>query len=436
MRQSLVYVMALSALCVAAYCAPRSLEDYKAVYEKESASIESTYQEKVNLGLSSYGQSLDTIAEQFKKAGDLNGMLALKQERGRFQKESSVPNGVSPDLPQLIQKAQSLHQQSLERVMDFRAEDLKRLTDSYVRRLVSIKKELVFQEKLDEAVAVNLEIKRVEFIVADLESRMPEAGPSPTQSIPPAGKAPLAPKPGQEMSIDLGNGIKMEFVWIPAGSFQMGSPDGETGRKDNEGPAHEVTISSGFWMGKYEVTQEQYGQVTGNNPSQFNGDDNPVERVTWNDAKAFCKTVTTKTGETCRLPTEAEWEYACRAGTSTKYCTGDSQGALFRAGWNRGNSEGKAHAVGGKKPNAWGLYDMQGNVWEWCEDWYGANYYGKSPSTDPQGAAAGLRRVTRGGSWCHPTDYFRVAVRSDCPPTRSYDSLGFRACLSQVSSRP
>jgi len=217
--------------------------------------------------------------------------------------------------------------------------------------------------------------------------------------------------------------VKMEFVWIPAGRFQMGADEGS----GDEKPVHTVTISKGFWMGKYEVTQEQYEQVAGSNPSKFKGSKNPVEKVNWHHAKAFCEAVTKKTGRTVRLPTEAEWEYACRAGTTTRYYTGDYESDLAEAGWWGGNSGKKTHPVGQKIPNAWGLYDMHGNVWEWCEDWYGK--YPSGSVTDPTGPATGSARVFRGGSWIDAAGKCRVAYRHGINPDYADALIGFRVCL-------
>jgi len=241
-------------------------------------------------------------------------------------------------------------------------------------------------------------------------------------------------KPGKETVIDLGDGVEMEFVWIPPGEFTMGSPSGEKGRKADEGPIRNVTISKGFWMGKYEVSQEQYAQMTGENPSKFKGDHHPVERVSWDDGAAFCRVLTTKTGKAFRLPTEAEWEYACRAGTTTIYHAGENESDLAKAGWYKGNSGGMTHPVGKKEPNAWGLHDMHGNVWEWCWDWYGS--YSSGSQADPRGPASGKRRVYRGGSWSRfdGAGYCRAARRSVnyFPGHPDAAGIGFRVARSSV----
>jgi len=231
---------------------------------------------------------------------------------------------------------------------------------------------------------------------------------------------------GDEQSVDLGDGVKLELVWIPAGGFTMGSPADERDRSDKE-TQHRVTLTKGFWLGKYEVTQEQYQQVTGSNPSKFKGAKNPVESVSWDDAKAFCEVLAKKLGKTVRLPTEAEWEYVCRAGTTTRFYTGDSESRLAGAAWYSRNCDDATHPVGEKKPNAWGLYDMHGNVWEWCEDWYGG--YPSGNVTDPRGPAYGSLRVIRGGSWSGFASYCRVGYRFGNYPDSGSNYVGFRACL-------
>ena len=233
------------------------------------------------------------------------------------------------------------------------------------------------------------------------------------------------------VTLNLGKGVTMKLVRIRRGRFMMGSPNSEEGRKAEEGPQHLVTISKPFYMGVTEVTQAQYEAVMGTNPSANKGPTNPVEYVTWNDATEFCRKLSERTHRTVRLPTEAEWEYACRAGTTTRFSFGDSDRALGDYAWHKGNSAGTSHPVGQKKPNAWGLYDMHGNVWEWCADWYGS--YPTGPSTDPQGAASGDKRVFRGRTWYHlVTADFRCASRNALPPTDPgwRGDLGFRCAMT------
>jgi len=237
-----------------------------------------------------------------------------------------------------------------------------------------------------------------------------------------AGKSKFSPA---SLTLDLGNGVTMKLVLIRPGRFMMGSPDAEQGHKSEEGPQHEVVITKPFYMGVTEVTQAQYEAVMGTNPSKFKGPTNPVENVSWDDAVEFCQRLSEKTRKTFRLPTEAEWEYACRAGTKTRFSFGDSDEGLEEYAWYKKNSGDTTHPVGRKKPNPWGLYDMHGNVWEWSADWFGS--YASGASTDPQGAGSGERRVVRGGSWCNAGAVgFRCATRRrDAPAFRPHD-FGFR----------
>jgi hypothetical protein len=243
-----------------------------------------------------------------------------------------------------------------------------------------------------------------------------ECVPKPVE--PPPAPVAVGPKAGDVKVLDLPGGVKLELCWIPAGEFMMGSNE-----SDDEKPVHRVKIAKGFWMGKYPVTQEQYEAVTGDNPSYFKGDRNPVEQVSWDEAVAFCGEIG------ARLPTEAEWEYACRAGSKTAYYTGNREADLARAGWYETNSGAKTQPVGKKVANAWGLYDMHGNVWEWCQDWYDKSYYENSPDEDPQGPGSGSARVLRGGSWINPPVNCRSANRRRDFPDYRYVTIGFRVCL-------
>jgi formylglycine-generating enzyme required for sulfatase activity len=204
------------------------------------------------------------------------------------------------------------------------------------------------------------------------------------------------PAAGQERQ-DPVSGI--DFIWVAEGCFQMGSPDNEAERGPDEDPVHEVCVD-GFWMGKYEVTQTQWEKVMGSNPSFFTWDSRPVENVSWNDTQEFLQKLNAQAGkEIYRLPTEAEWEYAARAGTETAYSFGADAARLDEYAWYKSNSGNKTHPVGLLKPNDWGFYDMYGNVTEWCQDWYESGYYSQSPSKNPQGPSSGKYRVQRGGSW-------------------------------------
>jgi formylglycine-generating enzyme required for sulfatase activity len=221
-----------------------------------------------------------------------------------------------------------------------------------------------------------------------------------------------------------------QMVFVKGGTFTMGctaEQGGDCG--GDERPAHRVAVGD-FYLGKYEVTQAQWRAVMGSNPSFFKGCDRcPVENVSWDDAQEFIRRLNQLTGKRYRLPTEAEWEYAARGGELSrgyKYAGSDDPDAVA---WYDGNSGGKTHPVGGKTPNELGLYDMTGNVWEWCQDWYGSDYYSGSPSANPQGPASGSFRVYRGGSWYFIAKNCRVADRFYYSPDYRSSNLGFRLCL-------
>ena len=231
------------------------------------------------------------------------------------------------------------------------------------------------------------------------------------------------------------------MVIIPPGTFRMGSPTNEVDRYPREGPQTAVTISRWFWMGKYDVTQGEYLAVMGSNPSYFTGDTNrPVEQVTWFEAADYCATLTQReraagriaANSVYRLPTEAEWEYACRGWTSDRrFSYGDDPGYtnLANYAWYNGNSGGTTHPVGQKLPNPWGLYDLHGNVYEWCQDWWSANLPG-GIAIDPQGPATGSDRVVRGGGWNYVGRYCRSARRDYSDPSYRFYDIGFRVVLA------
>lgn len=215
----------------------------------------------------------------------------------------------------------------------------------------------------------------------------------------------------------------------------MGSPDSEEGRWDDEGPVHEVEISAGFWLGKYEVTQEQWELVMETSP--WSGQDfvasepsHPAVYISWDDVQRFIAKLNDAEGEALyRLPSEAEWEYACRAGSATRWSFGDDESQLTHYAWSWENAwdvgEQYAHAVGQKEPNAWGLYDMHGNVWEWVQDWY-AYSYNSSPRVDPPGPSSGSSRVIRGGGFGNAAQGVRSASRDNYSPADRYAVIGMR----------
>ena len=225
------------------------------------------------------------------------------------------------------------------------------------------------------------------------------------------------------------NSIGMKLAYIAPGEFLMGSPKTEVGREGHE-TQHKVTLTKGYFIGVYTVTQAQWRAVMGEGASRFKGDNLPVDEVVWSDAVSFCKKLSEKEGRRYRLPTEAEWEFACRAGTTTVFNTGDDEAALAEAGWFGGKSDtDSTHPVGQKKPNAWGLYDMHGNVWQWCNDGFGPHPH--DAVTDPVGSADESRHVLRGGDWRCPPRLCRSAKRFGSASNYRDDVFrGFRVVLS------
>jgi len=230
------------------------------------------------------------------------------------------------------------------------------------------------------------------------------------------------------------NSAGMLMMPIPAGEFLMGSQDVQHSLCR---PVHRVTLSESFYLGAFEVTQQQYSQVMNqelsDGDSRTKGPQNPVENVSWEEASEFCRRLSElkpekALGRVYRLPTEAEWEHACRAGTVTKFSFGDDRAKLSEYGWFADNADSMTHPVGRKKPNAWGLYDMHGNVWEWCSDWYGS--YQSEATVDPRGPELGSLRVDRGGGWAYDDWYCESAIRGWLVPTLKSNFVGFRVAFN------
>ena len=234
------------------------------------------------------------------------------------------------------------------------------------------------------------------------------------------------PKAGMTRTLTLPGGATMEMIWCEPGSFMMGSPVSEEGRFEDE-PQHQVTLTKGFWLGRFEVTQAQWTSVMGTNPSRFKGPNRPVETVSWSDCQAFIGKVHAASGLAVRLPTEAEWEYACRAG-STGAVAGS--GFLGEMAWYDENSEDQTHEVGIHQPNAWGFHDMHGNVLEWCSDWFAKPDTMDTAAVDPKGPAAGSFRMLRGGCWFYFARDCRSAYRLKRDPDLRNSIYGFRLACS------
>ncbi|WP_417912548.1 SUMF1/EgtB/PvdO family nonheme iron enzyme [Candidatus Electronema sp. TJ] len=255
------------------------------------------------------------------------------------------------------------------------------------------------------------------------------ARPAQAQAAPPQQQAAAPPLPQPKQGDALMNeAAGMEFVYVPGGCFKMGSPVGEKGRFDWEGPEHEVCVN-GFWMSRYEVTQEQWLKIMGSNPSSLKKNQHPVENVSWHDAQEFLARLNKRSGRTYRLPTEAEWEYACRAGGGGKYCGSDNPDAVA---WHEENSSGSTRPAGRKQANAFGLHDMSGNVWEWCADKFDKNYYAIGGArNNPRGPADGDEQVVRGGSAGSRAHNCRAAFRFKNRPDYRENLIGFRVVMQQ-----
>ena len=233
---------------------------------------------------------------------------------------------------------------------------------------------------------------------------------------------------GSVIIIPVKNGINIEMVKVEAGSFNMGATPEMENPNEDEKPVHRVTLTNNYYIGKYEVTQALWKIVMGSNPSNSKGDNLPVEKVSWNDCQKFISKLNKLTGKSFRLPTEAEWEYAARGGNKSRGYQYSGSNTIGDVAWYDGNSGSKTHAVGTKQPNELGAFDMTGNVWEWCQDWF--NRYSSSPQTNPIGAVSGSCRVYRGGSCCY-SGYCRCSCRFDGTPDFRNGDLGLRLVLSE-----
>ena len=233
------------------------------------------------------------------------------------------------------------------------------------------------------------------------------------------------------ITIPVKDGISIDMVRVEAGTFTMGATAEMKDPNDDEKPTHRVTLTNDYYIGKYEVTQALWKAVMGNNPSNFKGDNLPVEKVSWDDCQEFISKLNRITGKTLRLPTEAEWEYAARGGNKSRGYQYSGSNNLSDVAWFRGNSGGKPHAVGTKQPNELGIYDMSGNVDEWCQDWYWYGAYSSSSQVNPTGANSGSYRVCRGGSWGCIARICRSSYRYCGTPVSRYTFLGLRLVLSE-----
>ena len=403
------------------------LNGYKQVYqlqiELDNLEKEAIEMAKVAINLEQY---LKPIIGQFQGLIDRVATIDSELSRSVSEVESLVQNILSSESALSFRKNENLSASLLNFLV----------TSEEKRGRLAIALERAEQEGWqwteveipDEEIELETTIQRINNHVIERVGNFSTSvvGDSP---IPPQTQPETALGDKTSFTEKLPKRVKLEMVSLPAGKFTMGSPE-----SDSEKPPHQVKVNS-FAIGKYPITQAQYEAVMGTNPSHFeNNPQNPVEQVSWDDAQAFCEKLSRITGKTYRLPTEAEWEYACRAGTTTRYYFGDNDNQLGDYAWYRENSNNTTHPVGQKKPNGWGIYDMSGNVWEWCEDDWHENYIG-APNEGTAWIDNDNRsqspKCLRGGSWRYLPLFCRSAYRYWFYPGIHYNYIGFRvACVS------
>jgi len=408
------------------YRLERDLEIDDELYQKMDILLH-----QVKMGGSAEGQSRGEVAQkqprQEEKGRGQAELERIQREREKLRKEREELERKKKEEERRKQEEARKKKQKEEEIK--RREEQKR--KERIRKVISEAESLAKSgEQLIEKKEFNEALKKLQKAKRKLEEEnLDSAGI--VNKIEEAKKLEKEEKKKKEAPKGITNSIGMEMVYIPAGEFDMGSPDSEKGRFKDEGPVHRVKISKPFYIGRYPVTQKQWEEVMGSNPSFFKGDNRPVERVSWNNVQEFIKRLNEMEGtDKYRLPTEAEWEYAARAGTQTAYSFGDDPSKLGEYAWYGGNSRWETHPVGQKKPNPWGLYDVHGNVWEWVQDWYDLDYYAKSPRVDPQGPSSGSGRVGRGGGWFINARNCRSAYRYYNGPSSSNCYLGFRLVRS------
>ena len=375
------------------------------VMQKQIADAIKVYGEKKEVYRKDVLELFERKERNARDKGDLKKLNLIKKEKDAF-----FENGKDPTLFFVTDQKRFLELAKLDLIKAYE----KTIKDCLKMKLDEEAEG--FSKELEELMAGNIKAKAKGEIKVEEKKAKPIflKAPFSAEAAKNAQKE-LAKSLGKliEAKIDLGNGVKLEMVLIPAGKFMMGSPASEVGRVDNE-TQHEVTLTKPFYMGKYEVTQEQWQLVMGNNPNNPKGAKLPVTNVSWNDCQDFIKKLNARRNGVYRLPTEAEWEYACRAGTKTIYSFGDVI-TKDDAHWGAKQVAESLKGVGNYKPNAFGLYDMHGNAWEYCEDWKAD--YPEGAETDPKGPPTGEHSVLRGGSYANPESAARSSFRNDDSPT-------------------
>ena len=481
MKNMMRTVAGLLAAAMAMCGHAQDLKTVKDIYEKNSEAIRGGFQPKFESLQQQYVNSLEALKASAQGWGDLEKTKAAIKEIERFAKMKSLPAALDEKEMPEIKTFQSAYVSQYNRLEMDMVIQLGALTEKYAQALDRQLKELTKAGKLDAATVVLEEKKKaLETVKGYAETLAALKGTATTNgtAIAVSLTGNLSPAPpswktdanksgsGKDLYlvIDLSGGKdaekypviyladvpkggwtdeykteKLVMRWIGPGTFRMGSPEDEPGRKGNE-TQHKVTLTRAFYIGVFEVTQGQWERVTGNAPSTFKGPILPVESVCYNDIRgssagaawptancvdvaSFMGTLRTKTGlAALDLPTEAQWEYACRTGTDKPYAED-----LDELAWYEMNSGKMTHPAGQKRPNEWGLYDMHGNVWEWCLDWKGES--SAENTTDPAGAVSGSERMRRGGSWNDSSKYCRSANRGNLTPGHRNCYFGFRAAM-------
>lgn len=373
---------------------------------------------------SKYRGHLEKQKTSYQEQGDLKAMLAVEEEIKTFASREDDPLSTFPELSRL----QQIYREQRAAKETAIASSTVSLIEGFRKRAEGLASEWTKEGRIEAAKMALSEEERLAGLLR-LETDAVKAAEGRRPVVPIEEREFVGDEPGEEM--ENGEGIKL--CWIPAGRFTMGSPRDEPKREADKESQVRVKISNGFWMGKYEVTQAQYSEIMGENPARFtgNGGQGPVEKVNWEEAVSFCEKLTERErkigklpeGWAYVLPTEAQWEYAARAGERGAYVGGD----LDEVGWYNENSAGTTHPVGKKEANDWGLHDVHGNVREWCSDWIIDTMVG---GDDPKGPESGSMRANRGGHWYFGSGEARLAHRTGHMPKARWDSLGFRvACV-------
>jgi len=425
------------------------------IYAENLKKLEDKYNTLKETLPAEYDKELNALETALAKQSNLDGVLAIQKEKERRKSEpTNLTFNAVVEAPKELKALQEKYKNLPQVIVEAHTKEYVTLSNTYISHLERAKATLTQNMKIAEALEYKNEIENVQKIIAGM---LPKEDPktnvvavvaltnavvsNKVAMLQVDDKLPvekIEPVLTNSLTIDLGDGIKMEFAFIPHGEFMMGSNNKEDKEKayywitaekaiDLEF-YHKVKLTKNIWMGKYEVTQEQWEKVMGDNPSKNVGKNMPVEQVNWDDCQDFISKLNKRVSEfkipktyCFRLPTEAEWEYACRAGTTTRYNTGDEESDLKKAGW----CDGITHPVGTKQANNWGLYDMHGNVWEWCSDWAGA--YDKKKIINPTGASSGDCKIRRGSNGI-PL-HCRSSFRNTSTSYNSRSTIGFRLVI-------